>query len=54
MREIKNATIESTMLGVEDHGVMILFVHCSCRSLPQESGAGMSGLAYQHFSEDKR
>lgn len=28
-RKIENATIESTMLGIEDHGVMILFVQCA-------------------------
>lgn len=40
--EIKNATISSTMLGIEDHGIMTAFIHLDYGG----SGQGFGGYGF--------
>lgn len=42
--EIKNAKIESTMLGIEDHGIMTFMLHLDYGGISQ--GAGGYGIEH--------
>ena len=50
MSEIRNAKITSTMLGVEDHGILTCFVHLSGDSW----GVGFGGYALDQYSENEK
>ena len=52
-REIKNAEIESTMLGYEDHGILTCFLHLNYGGSGQ--GFGGYGLdAYDKASDTRK
>jgi hypothetical protein len=46
--EIKNALIENTMLGIEDHGIMSFWLYLDYGG----SGQGVGGYALDDFKED--
>lgn len=45
--EVKNAKIKSTMLGIEDHGIMTFYLHLDYGG----SGQGAGGYALDEWSE---
>ena len=48
--EIINGKIESTMLGIEDHGIMSFFLHIKFDG----SGQGFGGYALDQWNEAKK
>lgn len=50
MAEIKNALIESTSLGIEDHGIMTFWLHLAYPS----GGQGFGGFALDIWHEQDR
>lgn len=47
--EIKNAQIKSTMLGVEDHGIMTFYLHLDYGG----GGQGAGGYCLDEWSEEQ-
>lgn len=50
-REIKNALIESTHLGLEDHGIATLYLHLKYGG---GGGQGFGGYALDEYDEAKK
>lgn len=50
MPETRNARIASTMLGVEDHGILTCMLHLECGGV----GQGFGGYTFDEYGENDK